>query len=97
MKPRNLAVVKAAAIAHGAPESNGRIVALDAKEQVKLDEIVQSSLNAQANLQKATQDVEQQGGRLVGALEAILDRKGLNPVEHSWVWDGQHVTISKRV
>ena len=41
----------------------------------------------------AQQSVEQQKGRMQGALEAILDRRDLDPATHRWDYDGKTVTL----
>lgn len=75
-------------------------VSLEGREQAKLDQIAaeyvaseQAVLRAQTAVAEARQAVEQQKGRMQGALEAILDRRDLDPATHRWDFDGQTVTI----
>lgn len=78
---------------------NGHVT-LENKEQAKLDLIAneyiaaqQRAAQAQQALTEAQQAVEQQKGRMQGALEAILDRHDLDPATHRWDFDGKTVTL----
>jgi hypothetical protein len=53
----------------------------------------QRAAQAQQALTEAQQAVEQQKGRMQGALEAILDRRDLDPATHRWDYDGKTVTL----
>lgn len=75
-------------------------VSLELKEQTKLDAIAAEYIGSQQRLQQAQQAlgeaqqaVEQQKGRIQGALEAILDRRDLDPATHRWDYDGKTVTL----
>jgi hypothetical protein len=55
--------------------------------------VQQQAAQIEQALREARQAVEQQKGRMQGALEAILDRRDLDAANHSWDFDGKTVTL----
>lgn len=83
-----------------APSSSNGRVALEPKEQLKLNTLAARYVSAQqqlAQLQQAEKEAEltlrEQNGRLLDRIESVLESRNLDPATHRWDFDGKTVTL----